>query len=104
MQFLVCGYDGDDPEALDRRMAVRPDHLALGEVMAARGEMLIGIALLSEDGEDRMVGSAIVVDMPDRAAVDAWLAVEPYVVGDVWRRIEVTPGRIGPAWSHLLKS
>ncbi|SRR6266545_3902388 len=103
MQFLVCGYDGDDAEALARRMAARPDHLARAEEMSARGEMLVGVALLSDDEEGRMIGSAIVVDLPDRTAVDAWLAVEPYVVGDVWRRIEVTPCRVGPAWTHLFE-
>ena len=37
MQFLVCGYDGDDAGALDRRLAAREEHLALGDRMAAEG-------------------------------------------------------------------
>lgn len=102
MQFLVLGYDGDDPEALDRRLKVRPDHLALGDEMTARGEMLVGFAMLSDDG--RMRGSAIVVDLPDRAAVDEYLAIEPYVTGDVWRRVEVTPCKVGPAWASMFPS
>ena len=101
MQFLVCGYDGDDDEALDRRMRARPDHLALGDELTAQGRMVLGVALL--DDEERMVGSAIVVDFPGRDDVDRWLAVEPYVVGDVWRRVEVTACRVGPSWQHLLK-
>ena len=100
MQFLVCGYDGDDEAALGRRLRAREDHLALGDELRAKGNMIIGVALL--DGDDRMVGSAIVVDFPGRADVDRWLEVEPYVVGDVWRRVEVTPCRVGPSFAHLL--
>jgi uncharacterized protein YciI len=99
MQFLVLGYDGDDPGALDRRLAVREDHLALGDKLTARGEMLVGFAMLDDDG--RMKGSALVVDMADRAAVDAYLAIEPYVTGDVWRRVEVTPCKVGPSWASM---
>jgi uncharacterized protein YciI len=102
MQFLVLGYDGDDAEALDRRMKVRADHLALGDEMTRRGEMLVGFAMLSDEGTMR--GSAIVVDLPDRAAVDAYLAVEPYVTGDVWRRVEVTPCKVGPSWASMFPS
>lgn len=102
MQFLVLGYDGDDAEALDRRMKVRPDHLALANDMSDRGEMLVGFAILDDDG--KMIGSAIVVNMADRAAVDAWLAVEPYITGDVWRRHEVTRCQVSPAWADQFPS
>jgi uncharacterized protein YciI len=55
------------------------------------GNILVGGAMLSEDGE--MIGSMLLVDFPDRAAVDEWLKVDPYVTGDVWREIEVRPFR-----------
>jgi uncharacterized protein YciI len=100
MQFLVCGYDGMDGEALERRLRVRDDHIALGDKLVERGNMLFGVALL--DG-DRMIGSALVVDFPSREAVDEWLEAEPYVVGNVWQRIEVTPCRVGPSFTHLLR-
>lgn len=100
MQFLVAGYDGDDEGALNRRMKVRADHVALGDRLVASGNMLYGVALL--DGE-KMVGSVFVVDFPTREDVDKWLEIEPYVVGDVWRRVEVTPCRVGPSFVHLLK-
>jgi len=99
MQFLVCGYDGDDDEALERRMKVREAHLAHGDELWAQGNMVIAVALL--DGDDRMVGSAIVVDFPTRDDVDRWLEREPYVVGDVRRRVEITPCRLGPRFADL---
>ena len=91
-QFLVIAHDGTDAEAPARRQAAREAHLAGVRPMVERGEIVAGGALLDEAG--RMVGSAVVVDMPDRAAVDAWLARDPYVTGDVWRRMEIRPFRL----------
>ncbi len=91
MQFLVVAYDGTDAEAPARRLAVREAHLEGARRMAADGSMICGGALLDDDGN--MIGSACVVEFPDRAALDAWLESDPYVTGGVWRRIEVTPFR-----------
>jgi uncharacterized protein YciI len=109
VQFLVCGYDGTDDGALERRMRVRADHIALGDRLVASGNMLFGVALLADDDAGdgdgdggRMVGSALVVEFPSRAELDAWLEIEPYVVGGVWQRIEVHPCKVGPSFTHLL--
>mgnify|MGYP001388243649 FL=1 len=91
-QFLVIAYDGTDPDAMARRMAARPAHLEGVKPMVASGELIAGGAILDDDG--RMIGSATMVEFPDRAALDAWLARDPYVTGDVWRSIEVRPFRL----------
>lgn len=83
MQFLVKAYDG--PGMLDKRMEVRPRHL---EGMKALGKQIICAGgLLDEEG--RMKGSALVMEFKDRAALDAYLANEPYVVEGVWQKIDV---------------
>ena len=43
--------------------------------------------LLDEEGKAK--GSALIMEFPDRAALDAYLASEPYVVEHVWDRVEV---------------
>ncbi|MEK0084329.1 YciI family protein [Benzoatithermus flavus] len=91
-QFLVIAHDGTDPEAPARRQAARPAHLAFIRPMVERGEIVAGGAILDEAGV--MTGSAVIVDFPDRAALDAWLARDPYVVQGVWQRIEVRPFRL----------
>lgn len=91
-QFLVIAYDGTDPDALSRRMASRAAHLDGVKPMVASGEMIAGGAILDDAGA--MIGSATIVEFPDRAALDAWLARDPYVTGDVWRSIEVRPFRL----------
>ena len=83
MQFIIRAYDGEN--MLDKRMEVRPRHLEgmnnmLEHVICAGGLL---------DGEGKMKGSVLIVDFPDRAAVDAYLASEPYVTEHVWERIEI---------------
>jgi uncharacterized protein YciI len=91
-QFLVIAYDGTDPEAPARRLAARPGHLEGVKPMVASGEMIVGGAILDEAGA--MIGSATVVEFADRAALDAWLARDPYVTGKVWQKIEIRPFRV----------
>jgi uncharacterized protein len=91
MQFLVVASDGTDDDALDRRRRVRPAHLESIRPLVEAGNVLVGGAMLSEDGE--MIGSMLLVEFPDRAAVDRWLERDPYVTNGVWREIEVRPFR-----------
>lgn len=83
MQFIIKAYDG--PDMLDKRMAVRPRHLEgmtkLGPRVICAGGML--------DEQGKMKGSALVMEFSDRAALDEYLASEPYVIEGVWQKIEV---------------
>lgn len=99
MQFLLIAHDGNDDDALNRRMRAREQHIALGDEMVASGNMLYGGALLDE--QDKMIGSVLVLDFPTRQELDAWLKIEPYVLGDVWRSIDVQPFRVGPSFTGL---
>lgn len=83
MQFIIIAYDGEGK--LDKRMAVRPRHI---EGMAKMGKQVICAGGLLDD-EGKMKGSVIILDLPDREALDRYLANEPYVVEQVWEKIEV---------------
>jgi len=91
MNFLVIAHDFRDPDAPARRLRQRPAHIEGVKRMKAEGTFLDGGAML--DNEGRMVGSMVLVDFPSRAEVDAWLAVDPYVTGQVWEHIAVRPFR-----------
>lgn len=83
MQFMIKAYDG--PNKLEKRMEVRPRHL---EGMNKLGDHIICAGgLLDEEG--KMKGSVLILEFPDRAALDAYLANEPYVLEHVWDKIEV---------------
>jgi uncharacterized protein YciI len=87
MRYAVIARDGTDPEAKARRLAVRPAHLERVVPFVERGRVLIGGAILDEDGD--MVGSILLTDFASREEVEAWVADDPYVTGGVWKEIEV---------------
>lgn len=96
MQFLVRGLDGTDDEALGRRLAAREAHLALGDKLEASGNRWYGAVLLDDDG--KMIGSVAIMDFPSEKELQEWLDVEPYVVGDVWKSIEVHKANVKTPW------
>jgi len=101
MQFIVTAYDGTDEKALERRLAVREEHLKSVEKRFQAGEHLYGLALLDEEG--KMKGSMMVVEYHSREDLDNWLKVEPYHVGNVWQKIDVQPCSVAPLFMKLYK-
>lgn len=94
MQFIVIAYDGTDEGALERRLAVREAHLESAKKMFEAGKWLYAAGILDDDG--KMIGSMIVCDFPSRDELEEWLKVEPYVVGEVWKEINVNRAQVAP--------
>jgi uncharacterized protein YciI len=92
MQFLLLAYDGTDPEALQRRLNVREEHLKRISLLKSSGEFLFGGAILDDNG--KMIGSMIVYDFPDRQSLEERLKDEPYLTGKVWEKTEIKPFRL----------
>ena len=85
MQFIVTAYDGEN--MLEKRMAVRPRHL---EGMARLGKHIVCAGGIL-DGEGKPKGSVLVLNFEDRAALEDYLKNEPYVIEQVWEKIDVEP-------------
>ncbi|WP_240048222.1 YciI family protein [Crenalkalicoccus roseus] len=94
MGYAVLAFDGEDEAAPARRMAARERHLEVITGWAADGRLALGVPLFGEGG--RILGSLMVLEVPDRAGVEAYLAAEPFNDGSVWRRVTVHPFRIAP--------
>ena len=92
MQFMIVAYDGQDEGALNRRLAARESHIAGAIALKKAGHLIAGGAIL--DDAERMIGSTIYVDFASRADLDDWLQQDPYVIGDVWRDITISPIRL----------
>jgi uncharacterized protein YciI len=92
MQFLLLAYDGKDPGAPERRLKVRQEHLDKISFIKKRGEFLFGGAILDDD--DKMIGSMILYECPDRASLDLLLRDEPYITEGVWKTIDIKPFRL----------
>ena len=69
MFFLMAH---DDPAKPGHRQAVRPRHLPLLTEACRSGLIRFAGPILPEGGGNP-IGSLIVLDLPDRAAVEAWL-------------------------------
>jgi len=96
MHFIITGRDGRDPGALERRMKAREEHMRGVDELVRKKHLLYAAAMLDEAGA--MIGSTMIVDFASRDELDRYLAAEPYVTGNVWQTIDVTPCKIPPVF------
>ncbi len=89
MLFLVIAKDGTDADAPARRSNVREAHLEGARTLATAGTLQVGGALLDDAGA--MIGSALIVEAEDAAAVRTLLEADVYHRSGVWRSYEVHP-------------
>ncbi len=99
MLYVVIAHDGTAPGTQERRMAIRPEHMANGEKMMRNGNFLFGGAII--DGTGKMAGGVLVVRFDRREQVDEWLREEPYILHKVWERVEVHPFLVPPQFLSL---
>jgi uncharacterized protein len=84
MYFIILTTDR--PDSTHIRQETRPAHL---DYIQGFGKQIVaGGATLADDGEV-MTGSFILVEMPDRGAVQAFLRNDPYVQAGLFDTVEV---------------
>ncbi|HHY49646.1 MAG TPA: YciI family protein [Alphaproteobacteria bacterium] len=92
MLFAIIAED--QPNAVERRQAVRPTHLAhlesLGDRLVLAGPFL--------DTQDRPTGSLVVIDAESREEAETIAARDPFVTEGVFARYEVR------RWNWSLKN
>jgi len=91
-QYLITAYDYTDTDALQRRLAVRENHLAGARRLKETGNFLTGGAILDADG--KMIGSMMVAQFASPDDLEAWQRDEPYLTGRVWEKVEIQPFRM----------
>jgi uncharacterized protein YciI len=94
MQFVVTAMDYTDEDALNRRMQNREAHLDGAMQLIAEGRFLSGGAILDE--QEKMIGSTLHLEFPDRESLEAHLQKDPYISGKVWETIEIREARLVP--------
>jgi uncharacterized protein YciI len=85
MYFVVIGKDKGDGSL---RLEERARHL---EFVAGQQHRIVYGGPLLEDG--RMIGSIFVFDVPDRAALDAHIAADPYFTRPIFESVEIYESR-----------
>ena len=86
MPFILYAKDKSNSSL---RARYRGAHLAF--VATCREVFLYGGPMLDEAG--RVVGSLMVLDLPDRAALDAHMARDPYFVQGIFGSVEIFESR-----------
>lgn len=89
---MVIAYDADDENALARRLKAREAHLKQARLMKDKGHLIEGGAILNNEGQ--MIGSTLYLRFDSREELDRWIANDPYVLGNVWIKVEVKPIRL----------
>jgi uncharacterized protein YciI len=90
MLYMVYGVDG--PGSEEARAAARDDHFAYLD--EHKDILVLGGAALADDGKTR-TGSILIINVPDRAAADAFAENEPLRVAGVFQTVTVTRMRRG---------
>lgn len=83
MLFSIIALD--KPASLAVRAAARPDHVQHLEAHVAH---LIEVGPLLDEAGDPC-GSNLIVDLPDRAAAEAFMAADPYAVAGLFEHVTI---------------
>lgn len=83
----------DQAGTVEKRLAIRPQHLARLEQLDAESRLIVAGAMPKDPSNPQagFYGSTIIVDFDDREALDAWLADEPFLKEGVYSHIDVKP-------------
>ena len=83
----------DHEGTLEKRLAVRPQHLARLEQLDAEGRLIVAGAMPKDrnDLAAGFYGSTMILDFESREALDAWLEEEPFLKEGIYAYIDVKP-------------
>ena len=95
MWYCITGTD--HPDSLERRLAVRPAHVARLEQLQAEGRLLLAGPFPAIDAEQPgpagFSGSLIVAEFASLADAESWAKADPYVDAGVYASVSVKPFR-----------
>ena len=88
MPFAI--YCLDKPNSGPVRMAARTDHLAY--LVGFEDKIVFAGPLLADDNQT-MIGSLLILDLPDRAAAEKFSANDPYRKAGLFQTVNITAWR-----------
>ena len=95
MWYAIFGQDV--PSSLERRLAVRPAHVARLQELQNQGRLLLAGPFPAVDavdpGTSGFTGSLIVAEFPSWHEARRWADADPYVSAGVYAQVEVRPFR-----------
>ncbi|TKI08144.1 YciI family protein [Martelella alba] len=95
--MLYVIYAEDVAGSLEKRLSVRPTHVARLQLLRDEGRLLTAGALpaidSSEPGAAGFSGSVIIAEFDSLEAAQAWADADPYVAAGVYATVSVKPYR-----------
>ena len=96
--MLYAILSEDVPDSLDKRMAVRPRHLARLEQLRDEGRLILAgphPAIDSPDpGPAGFSGSLVVAEFDSLESAQAWADEDPYVESGAYDQVTVKPFKL----------
>src|SRR3990167_6701860 len=88
----------DAPDTLEKRKSIRPAHLERLKLLTAENRLLAAGPLMNQDGDNPFIagihGSLIIAKFNSLDEAREWIAADPYVTAEVYKRITVKPFKI----------
>lgn len=91
--MLYIVYQEDRPDGADIRAATREAHFAY--LKAHEDILVLGGALLAGDDDATRTGSVLIVNVPDRAAAEAFSENEPFRKAGLFKSVTISRMRRG---------
>lgn len=93
--MLYVIYAQDKANSLEKRLSVRPAHLARLQVLHDEGRLLTAGPMPAVDSNDPGVagftGSTVIAEFESLEAARAWADADPYVAAGVYAQVSVKP-------------
>lgn len=93
---MLYAINGEDvPNSLEKRMAVRPEHLKRIQSLQEAGRLILAGPYPAIDNHDPgpagFSGSLIVAEFESLEAAQAWADADPYTHAGVYQKVTVKP-------------
>lgn len=93
--MLYVIYAQDIADSLEKRLSVRPAHLARLQLLHDEGSLLTAGPMPAVDSNDPgaagFTGSTVIAEFESLEAAQAWAEADPYVAAGVYAQVSVKP-------------
>jgi len=87
---LFAVHAKDRPDSLQLRLDHYASHRTFVEDQEAQGITVVMSGPLQSDDGDVMTGSLFLLDAPDRAMVESFVANDPFTLHGVWAEVKIS--------------
>ena len=95
LPVLYVIYAEDNADSLEKRLAVRPAHLARLQLLRDEGRLLTAGPMPAVDSNDPgaagFTGSTVIAEFNSLEDAQAWAEADPYIAAGVYKQVAVKP-------------